>query len=365
MSVSCYKHKNKYISCTAWLILLTLFFMLTAPVCYAAADTAKAHLIYHGPTEQSVAAGTVYDGETVTILNPFNEQWTKIQSENGTIGYCRSSLLGITHEAEKEISSEAHLRAKTARTVSLLKNPNDTPVSFGTLAANVSVTILSTDTDSFYRIQTHCGRIGYVPVDSVTVLTEPTATVRTVPVLSETGAATEEEAAEKLSNLSLYFEDGSYWNHIGTGKTWSDETLFCITDMPCTHSYRSYTYCNVYNGALSAFFPQYGTEMQCLGYASLISDLVFGTDAPISMHHDFSKVRVGDHLRLYLWEHSMVVTEVGTDENGEQYVYVTEVNADYENCQIQWGRKFTQQDLRRLGDILYIYTRYSDENQED
>lgn len=114
-----------------------------------------------------------------------------------------------------------------------------------------------------------------------------------------------------------------------------------------------------------AFFPQYGTEMQCLGYASLISDLLFGTDAPISMHHDFSKVRVGDHLRLYLWEHSMVVTEVGTDESGEQYVYVTEVNADYENCQIQWGRKFTQQDLRRLGDILYIYTRYSDENQED
>lgn len=177
MSVLCYKHKNNYIFCTAWLILLTLLFMQAAPVCYAASDTVKSHLIYHGPTEQSVEAGTVYNGETVTILNPFNEQWTKIQSENGTIGYCHSSLLGIAHEAEMEISSEAYLRAKTTRAVALLKKPNDTPVSFGTLAANVTVTILSADTDGFYRIQTHCGRIGYVPVDSITVLTEPTATV--------------------------------------------------------------------------------------------------------------------------------------------------------------------------------------------
>ena len=105
----------------------------------------------------------------------------------------------------------------------------------------------------------------------------------------------------------------------------------------------------------------YGIGMQCLGYVGLLSDLTFGTDAPIYSHGNFDKVRPGDHVRLVLWDHSMLVTRVCKDENGRTYFYATDVNADYDTCMTQWERKFTKEELRRLGDYVCVYTRYPQE----
>ena len=104
------------------------------------------------------------------------------------------------------------------------------------------------------------------------------------------------------------------------------------------------------------FFPQYEDEMQCLGYASIISDLLFGYDAPITEFYDFDKLRIGDHIRMGWYEHSMIVTDIDWDTDT---ITVTEVNADYENCQISWGRQITRSELLGMeGDLTY-YTRYA------
>ena len=160
--------------------------------------------------------------------------------------------------------------------------------------------------------------------------------------------------SEKLAVLESIFEDGRFWNH--TDETsWMDPAL-SITDTPCAHSADGTDTCNTYKGALLAEFPEF-SGIQCFGYASLLSDLLFGTEAPVTIHYDFDRVRVGDHIRLIDLEHSVLVTETGTQADGSRYVRVTEVNADYESCKIAWGRTITEDELYGTAEIL---TRYGD-----
>lgn len=341
-------------------VLLALFLLSAAvqPPSVSAQETA-AHPLYCGPSTQAAVAAYFSDGDTVKILEHTNASWTRIVLEDGTIGYCDSELLSIR-------SGEAHSKSgivigETLRAVSVLSAADADATATGKLAAKVRVALLSDPVDGEYVQISVRGRMtGYVPANAIQLVHAELATVCTRPVLSATGAKTEAEACEKLRALSVYFEDGRYWNSASSGTPWREET-FSVTDIPCAHTSSGYGYCNTYSGKTEDAFPEYGTETQCLGYASLLSDLVFGTDAPITIHYDLSRVRVGDHIRLVYWEHSMIVTETGTQADGTRYIRVTEVNADYESCQIQWNRLITENELYALGDVIRILTRYESE----
>ena len=101
-----------------------------------------------------------------------------------------------------------------------------------------------------------------------------------------------------------------------------------------------------------------------MGYVGLLSDLTFGTDAPIYSHGNFDKVRPGDHVRLVLWDHSMLVTRVCKDENGRTYFYATDVNADYDTCMIQWERKFTKEEVYSR-ELLKLDFKWMDLGEKD
>lgn len=180
-----------------------------------------------------------------------------------------------------------------------------------------------------------------------------------IPLFATGDELVEQRVRERLEMLEEYFPDGMYWNHIGvdTSEMTDEEIALCVTNVPCDHSVYGYGSCNIYNGLMDEFFPQYGDEMQCLGYASLISDLLFGYDAPITEFYDFDDLRIGDHIRMGWYEHSMIVTDIDWDT---ETITVTEVNADYESCEISWGRQITRDELMRMeGDLTY-YTRYTD-----
>ena len=178
------------------------------------------------------------------------------------------------------------------------------------------------------------------------------------PVLETADALTEARVLLELDQLAFYFEAGCYWNHYGIDvSSMSDlEQAMCVTDSACAHSENGYDFCNIYNGAMSEAFPEYDYETQCLGYASLISDLLFGTDAPVTEFYDFDDLRIGDHIRLVQNEHSMIVTDIDWSTDT---ITVTEVNADYENCQISWGRTITRDELYSMEGEATFYTRYT------
>jgi len=156
---------------------------------------------------------------------------------------------------------------------------------------------------------------------------------------------------EKLIILESCFPSGKYWNHKNMQAP--GDSFLCLSDTPCNHSLNGYVSCNQYQGTMRDLFPDF-SGIQCFGYASLLSDLLFGTDAPISEHQDIDRIRVGDHIRFLYTEHSVIVTEVCRDKNNMVYIYVTECNSDYETCGISWGRRITQDELTNI----LICTRY-------
>ena len=177
-----------------------------------------------------------------------------------------------------------------------------------------------------------------------------------VPSFETVDELTETHVLLELEQLAAYFEDGRYWNHYGMdASSMNDwEQALCITDQACAHSENGYDYCNIYNGAISDYFPQYDYDTQCLGYAALISDLLFGTDAPVTEFYDFDSLRIGDHIRLVENEHSMIVTDIDWSTDT---ITVTEVNADYENCRISWGRTITRDELYSMEGEAIFHTR--------
>lgn len=317
--------------------------------------------LYTAPTILSDTCGSFAEGDSVMLLDPINNFWSRVRLTDGTTGYCDTSLLGtmsMTYE------SEADPKISTVRTctaAAVHQSPDPDSAVLARLPANTFVNILTQEMDGFSLILLQNGKMGYISEDDLHFQYEQPALVRTIPTFPTVGAVTEEEAAERLQQLSAYFQHGLYWNCVGTGQPKSKDNLFLLTENPCNHPSRGYSCCNIYTGALCKASSGYSMATQCFGYANLLSDLVFGTEAPVYTHGDFDRIRVGDHIRLVLWDHSMVVTEVCKDENGKTYFYATDVNADYNNCMIQWGRKFTQSDLRRLGDYIRVQTRYPSE----
>ena len=315
------------------------------------------HLLYAAPTQYSSDIGVFADGDSVVFLEHINDSWSLIRLSDGTEGYCDRNLLGVMYAAASENVSAGKIRNAAQVRCEPQKNaPVLCPVPAGT-----TVEVLEHTSDKYCKIKLPNNTVGYIPVTDIEYLFERGATVRVVPVLTAyTGITTDEEAEARLKELSAYFQHGKYWNCIGSGNAQGPENLYYISDTPCAHPNHGYRYCNVYTGSMSRK-AGYGIGMQCLGYVGLLSDLTFGTDAPIYSHGNFDKVRPGDHVRLVLWDHSMLVTRVCKDENGRTYFYATDVNADYDTCMIQWERKFTKEELRRLGDYVCVYTRYPQE----
>lgn len=168
-----------------------------------------------------------------------------------------------------------------------------------------------------------------------------------------------EAAKEKLASLREQLPEGKYWNHMDQELPYGEETPFSVTDTPCEHSIYGELYCNFYNGATESFFP-YDTLCQCLGFASLLSDQLFGTEAPLHLFYNYARLRVGDHIRLGEYEHSMTVIEIAED-----HITVAEVNEDYEDCLISWSRQIPYYELEELHwDSEYIsrYPFYIDED---
>lgn len=160
---------------------------------------------------------------------------------------------------------------------------------------------------------------------------------------------------QEFVQLEKKFPEGSYWNHMEQELPEGVETPFSVTEEPCVHGVYGQLYCNLYNGSLLGFFPQFDHLCQCLGYACLLSDRLFGEDAPLYLLPEGGQLRVGDHLRMLEYEHSVVVREV--DGNG---LRLAEVNAGYEDCLISWERTFTWEEWEILyaWDVEYVITRY-------
>lgn len=91
----------------------------------------------------------------------------------------------------------------------------------------------------------------------------------------------------------------------------------------------------------------FGNGYGCYGFAAKLSDTIFGTTKPYTTHSDFSRIKVGDHIRIGNY-HSVVCLTKGTDS-------ITVVEGNY-NSSVHWDRKITKSSLASEG--FKVYTRY-------
>lgn len=198
---------------------------------------------------------------------------------------------------------------------------------------------------------------------------EPSPEPKAAPNSQRTAEA--EHVLSTLAALREVFPNGKYWNHNGLALG-ADEltapvdsaqlgmdagdidlsTALMITGQPCAHSTGINT-CNVYAGALRAYYPEYNGT-QCFGYASLLSDLLFGVDAPITVFKELDQLRVGDIINYPNRMHTMVVTACSPEDST---VLVTQVNGDYETCRIDWDVPVQLETVAEGGDYV-LFTRY-------
>ncbi len=162
---------------------------------------------------------------------------------------------------------------------------------------------------------------------------------------------TAQRISSRMSALYEKLPQGKYWNHMGEESDGEDP--FSVTDIPCEHSIYGEVYCNFYDGKTLEYFPEYGTLSQCMGFASFLSDQLFGEDSGLSLFYDIDRLQIGDHIRLYEYEHSMIV--VKKDENS---ITVAEVNENYEDCLISWNRVIFFDELEGLSWDSTYATRY-------
>lgn len=141
---------------------------------------------------------------------------------------------------------------------------------------------------------------------------------------------TDEQIMEKLKKLAEIFPAGKYWNHFS-----ENYDVYSLTDIPCNYD-KDYNNCNTYVGMINTIMPYWVTGKQCLGFASLCSDYIFGKSENIRAYNDFDQIQIGDQIRTNVntiyGNHSALIIDK-TDE----YIVVMECNADYKTCKIEWG----------------------------
>lgn len=162
----------------------------------------------------------------------------------------------------------------------------------------------------------------------------------------------QEFASERFAQLQLMYPHGKYWNHMGQQVSTGTATPYSVTNTPCNHSRYGENSCNRYTGVMAGAFG-HSTCMQCMGFASLLSDEVFGASAPIHSYRDLKLLRVGDHIRYRSTVHSVTVTGIY-----DSYITVAEVNRDFTTCKIEWGRQVTYTELANKAWEITCYTRY-------
>lgn len=154
-----------------------------------------------------------------------------------------------------------------------------------------------------------------------------------------------EEFNKNIIELQKMFPKDMYWNHKNGEPTNPGENnnVYSITNTPCNHSLNGEIYCNAYYGKSDEVYPYKSTSVQCRGFASLLSDIIFGEDASVKVFDNYDELRIGDQARIDGDYHSVFIIDKTDD-----YVIVAECNEDLESCKINWGRKIMRDDMERL-----------------
>lgn len=165
-----------------------------------------------------------------------------------------------------------------------------------------------------------------IEVEEITTIIETTKIEVPTTIPSNTFDST--YILNKITELRKLYPNGKYWNNSG------------VTNIPCNHKQNGYINCNIYKGVINNVFPYKVVGRQCLGFASMCSDYIFGKNAITRVFYDYDSLDIGDFIRTNNDYHSAIVIS-----KNDKYITVAECNADFNSCIISWDRQITKEYL--------------------
>ena len=141
---------------------------------------------------------------------------------------------------------------------------------------------------------------------------------------------------------------------LSNGKAVTEENVAALLE-ELKSKYPNKGYYDPYNP--SYYFEARGTSgIECAKLAYMLSDEIFGQEAPISSHSNYKNIKVGDiieHKNNGETFHWSIVNKVGTAPSGSVYVLITEGGPTGE---IKWTAKYY---IKNFDDEV-VWTRYPD-----
>lgn len=272
----------------------------------------------------SVSTGFLYhsaDAATTKInkksltLTPGKHYTLKVKGISGKIAWKSSNKKIATVNQKGKVTAKQAGKVKITATVKSRKFTCQVTVKKKNTVTTQSPisTQKPTTTQSPASTQKPAATQSPISTQKPTATQSPVSTQKPVSTSTPSGSnVTEESAYKTLNSLRSTYPEG----------------------MPLTNSYYYYS-------------PVFGNGYGCYGFAAKLSDTVFGTTKSYQTHTSFSKIKVGDNIRIGN-SHSVIV--LTKNDN-----YITVVEGNY-NSSVHWDRKITSSSLASSG--FTVYTRY-------
>ena len=289
-----------------------------------------------------------------TIISEKNDELSNDKSDNVIIVDLKESN-NINEEPVKDTESikppaeEQQTFIDVDETVYAISNvnirvlPNSSSDKIGVLAAGNSIKRIGTGSLGWDKVLYNDSEAyishNYLSKDPVKVAEKTNTTQKTNYITASKQNASLypdgwiDNFNQIIIELQKKYPNGEYWNHMGYSSSTQDNYKI-VTNIPCNHSVNGERYCNSYTGKADDGYPYHDKSIECLGFANLLSDMVFGKDADVRTYYDYDEIKIGDLARINNNMHTVFIIDKTDD-----YIVVAECNADYRTCRINWGRK--------------------------
>ena len=148
-----------------------------------------------------------------------------------------------------------------------------------------------------------------------------------------------EDIRKEVSHDSSWYTQTAVYNRLMAMKSSYPEGMTWTNDNSYSNTY-------LWHGGKWDGYNLNYTGYGCAGFVLIMSDAAFGTDLPMWQDENvtFSKIRVGDILRINNNTHSVIVLEVHSDS-------VTVAEGNYGGT-IHWGRTFSRAEVEAADYML-------------
>lgn len=149
-----------------------------------------------------------------------------------------------------------------------------------------------------------------------------------------------------IEGIKTQYPEGMFYNSVGVSNNDEENpnsqtgNVTSITTSECNHELYGTKYCNEYHGKSNDAYPYAVAGRRDVGFASMISDLIFGKEAEAYIYYEYDDIKVGDQARINNDSYTVIILEKTDD-----HIIVGGIDYETNICRIMWEKKIKKNEL--------------------